>query len=145
MADPTTQQGWIDSADARTTKRQGFAFPPTTSIELQLLVEAAWESFGYLQKLRRSKSHRGNMALACAEHYAYARVVVCAGGALVYPFIISGSLGYQTAKALLAEFDLLQEFGQLVSQGNSQTTPASKQQLSAAIAGAEAGLELHYC
>jgi hypothetical protein len=144
MANAETIAGWVEQADARTSKVLHLAFPPESPVPLQKVVRAAWESFRYLQGLRGDKSHWGDQTLACAEHYAYARVVACAGGVVVFPFVVSASLTYQMAKRLFDKWNLRQQFGLLVSNGGGYVTPTSPNQLQAAIEGAEDGLALHF-
>lgn len=144
MTNSLSRDEWISRADHEVSNAAHHQFPPEVPRPLDEVVVDAWKAFRALQRLRWSNKYKQDLELACAEHYAYARAVVCAGGVIVFPFIVSASFGYMLAKELFEQLDLRQLLGALISQHDGYVTPASPDQLTAAQDGAEAGLELHF-
>ena len=132
---------WIAEADGITSKAEGFHFPPKYRMPLQQVVTAAWQSFRFLNRAR--KHRQGDAALACAEHFAFARVVVCAGGPVMYPLVVSLGLYYDLAKWALDKVGLRQLLD-ANTDGHGFVTSSSPEQVKAALDGAGAGLRLHF-
>ncbi len=136
-----TMKGWVAEADQHATKVEGYHFPPKYPMPLQKVVVAAWYSFRYLNRSR--KSHSRDQALACAEHYAYARVVVCAGGPLFWPLVVALGLYYDLAKWALEKVGQRQLLD-TNTDGKGYVTGSSAKQVEAATEGADAGFALHF-
>ncbi len=136
-----SQAAWVREADEDAARTQGLRLPPAENVPLQQIVTAAWHAFQYLNRAR--KGHPHDTALACAEHYAYARAVVCAGGPVVYPLMVGVALYYDVAKWALDKVNLRQLLDANLD-GSGFVTASSPEQVKAARDGADAGLALHF-
>lgn len=135
-----SQEAWVEEADRYASKVSKFPFPPEYGVPLQQVVAAAWRSFLYLNRAR--KKHQKDTQLACAEHYAFARGVVCAGGPIMFPLMVSMGLYYDVVKWALDKAGLRQLLD-ANTDGKGFVTGSSPEQVRAAKDGAADGLKLH--
>lgn len=137
-----TQDAWIRVADKAISKRKGRTFPPVPpSINPRFIVDA-FASHHLLLGMRKTPAYEGDEILAQAEHFAWARAMVCWGGLPMYYLIVDETILYDRLKQVLEKRGKLHWAGYIFMSFNGKVSPSSKEQVAAGIEGAQAGLRI---